>query len=125
MAVKFIKLHTTSENCFYVNADTIRIMDTDGECTRVYESIPGPPTRVLETPEEIIALIDDVPKIEEKQAREHLESLGYQTRNLWHIDDAREFHPNKSDEELLTLLHQALTSPSVMDEIWFSIKNAE
>lgn len=59
----------------------------------------------------------------EQQARDLLESKGFQVRNLWNIEDVREFHPDKSDEELLALLHKTLTSDYIMQEIWFAIKN--
>lgn len=63
--------------------------------------------------------------MDEQQVRDFLESKGFQVRNLWSIEDAREFHPHKSDEELLALLHKVLTSEHIKQEIWYAIKNWE
>ena len=45
----------------------------------------------------------------------------YQTKNLWSIADVQSKF-KCSDEEALVILEKALTMPSVMEQIWFSIE---
>lgn len=58
-------------------------------------------------------------KIEE--ARAFLKEQGYQTDNLWHIDDVKGLY-ECTDEQAHGILVKSLESESTYDTIWFEIK---
>ena len=63
--------------------------------------------------------MDDFEKIEE--AKKFLESKGYQTYNLWHIDDVQ--HKFKcDDDEAMGVLIKALQNEATMNQIWYAIE---
>lgn len=57
-------------------------------------------------------------KIEEAKAL--LKQNGYQTDNLWHIDDVKEKF-KCTDEEAQRVLYRALTNDATMEQIWLAI----
>jgi hypothetical protein len=57
-------------------------------------------------------------KIEE--AKNFLKSKGFQTDNLWCVDDVKaRFYCN--DEEAQNVLYRALTNDATMEQIWLAI----
>ena len=58
-------------------------------------------------------------KIEE--AKKLLRDNGYQTYNLWHIDDVRDDAGILTDEDKMEILENALTNESVMNQVFFVI----
>jgi|DEB0MinimDraft_10_1074344.scaffolds.fasta_scaffold215447_2 hypothetical protein len=58
-------------------------------------------------------------KIEE--AKKLLKNNGYQTYNLWHIDDVRDDAGILTDEDKMEILENALTNESVMNQVFFVI----
>ena len=58
-------------------------------------------------------------KIEE--AKKLLKDNGYQTYNLWHIDDVRDDAGILTDEDKMEILENALTNESVMNQVFFVI----
>ncbi|MEX0597373.1 MAG: hypothetical protein WD512_12840 [Candidatus Paceibacterota bacterium] len=56
-----------------------------------------------------------------RKAKETLEKHGYQTENLWHVDDVKDRYNVESDSEALGILHDALTNDATMERIWFAI----
>lgn len=58
-------------------------------------------------------------KIEE--AKKLLKDNGYQTYNLWHIDDVRDDERILTDEDKMEILIKALTHEYIMGEIFFNI----
>jgi hypothetical protein len=55
-----------------------------------------------------------------EEAKKFLEDNGYQTDNLWQIDDVKHSY-NCTDEEAMEVLIQALTNEATMNQIWFAI----
>lgn len=58
-----------------------------------------------------------------EQAKAILEQYGYYVENLWHVEDVKSMaeNDNMSDSEAQKILHLALTSEYLTNEIWFSI----
>ena len=54
------------------------------------------------------------------QAKQILKDAGYQTENLWHIDDVKSRY-NCTDEQAHEILHKAITNEATMGQIWLSI----
>jgi hypothetical protein len=54
------------------------------------------------------------------KARALLSSYGYQTDNLWHIDDVKGKF-KCSDDEAMEVLIGALQNDATMEQIWLSI----
>ena len=57
----------------------------------------------------------------EKEAKEYLENIGYQTYNLWHVQDVQSKF-NCTDEEAMEVLIKALTNDATMEQIWLAIE---
>jgi len=55
-----------------------------------------------------------------EQAKATLKKHGYQTDNLWTIDDVKSKF-NCTDEEAHNLMTKALTNEATMEQIWLSI----
>ena len=55
-----------------------------------------------------------------EKARQVLQEAGYQTDNLWHINDVKDNY-NCTDEQAMEILVQALDNDATMEQIWFSI----
>jgi len=53
-------------------------------------------------------------------AKKYLESQGYFTANLWHVDDVKQSY-DVSDEEALDVLEDAMTSDWVTSQIFEAI----
>jgi hypothetical protein len=56
-----------------------------------------------------------------EQAKAVLKSLGYQTDNLWHIDDVKADY-DCSDEDAQSILTKALTNDATYEQIWLAIQ---
>ena len=56
----------------------------------------------------------------EEIAKKYLKSLGYQTYNLWHIQDVQSIF-NCTDEDAMEVLIKALTNDATMEQIWLAI----
>ena len=52
-----------------------------------------------------------------KQAKQVLQDHGYYVDNLWHIDDVKSKSDNIDDDDLYSILDQALTSDWIMEQI--------
>jgi hypothetical protein len=52
-----------------------------------------------------------------KQAKQVLQDHGYYVDNLWHIDDVKSKSDNIDDDDLYSILDQALTSAWIMEQI--------
>jgi hypothetical protein len=56
-----------------------------------------------------------------EKAKAFLSSKGYQTHNLWHIDDVKsKFKCN--DDEAMDVLIGALENEATMEQIWLAIE---
>jgi len=62
--------------------------------------------------------LEEYKKIEEAKA--FLKSKGFQTDNLWSLDDAKGKF-NCTDEQAHDLLYKALTNDATMEQIWLAI----
>jgi hypothetical protein len=60
-------------------------------------------------------------KVEE--AKEFLESRGFQTKNLWCVNDVKDKY-KCDDETALDILYEALTNDATMEQIWLAIDDA-
>jgi hypothetical protein len=58
--------------------------------------------------------------MELQQARKVLKNAGYQTDNLWQINDVKGRY-NCTDEEAMEMLIEALTNETTMEQIWLAI----
>jgi uncharacterized lipoprotein YajG len=56
-----------------------------------------------------------------EQARKLLESEGFFTKNLWHVDDVKGMF-KCTDEEAQDVLNDALTNDATMEQIWLAIR---
>lgn len=59
----------------------------------------------------------EVGRISTEKAKLTLESRGYFTKNLWHIDDVRTHDETLTDDECMDVLKDAMTSPYIMESI--------
>lgn len=59
----------------------------------------------------------------EKLARKYLESRGYYTRILWHVEDVQLLY-SCEDEIAIEILHTALTNDNIMVDTELEIMNA-
>ena len=56
-----------------------------------------------------------------EEAKKVLEENGYQTYNLWHVDDVKsKFDCN--DDEAMGVLISALQNDATMEQIWYAIQ---
>ena len=55
-----------------------------------------------------------------EKARQVLKDAGYQTDNLWHIDDVKRNY-NCTDEEAMEVLVEALDNDATLTEIRFAV----
>lgn len=55
--------------------------------------------------------------ISTQDAKLTLESRGYFTENLWHIDDVKNYDETLTDDECMDVLNDVMTSPRIMEEI--------
>ena len=60
--------------------------------------------------------------ISTQEAKLTLESRGYFTRNLWHIDDVKIHDECLTDDECMEVLDEVMTSPRIMEEINYAIE---
>ena len=60
--------------------------------------------------------------ISTQEAKLTLESRGYFTRNLWHIDDVKIHNECLTDDECMDVLDEVMTSPRIMEEINYAIE---
>jgi cobalamin-dependent methionine synthase I len=58
--------------------------------------------------------------MELQQARKVLKDAGYQTDNLWQINDVKGNY-NCTDEEAMEMLIETLTNETTMEQIWLAI----
>lgn len=56
-------------------------------------------------------------RISTEKAKLTLESRGYFTENLWHIDDVKNYDETLSDGECMEVLNDVMTSPYIMETI--------
>lgn len=56
-----------------------------------------------------------------EEAKDLLKKNGYQTYNLWHIDDVKSDY-ECSDEEAHEVLVDALQNDATMEQIWFALR---
>jgi len=59
----------------------------------------------------------EVGRISTEKAKLTLESRGYFTQNLWHIDDVRTHDETLTDDECMDVLKDVMTSPYIMESI--------
>ena len=59
----------------------------------------------------------EVGRIATQDAKVALEFKGYYTRNLWHIDDVKNYDENLTDDECMEVLNEVMTSPRIIEEI--------
>jgi len=59
----------------------------------------------------------EVGRISTEKAKLTLESRGYFTKNLWHIDDVRTHDETLTDDECMEVLNEVMTSPYIMESI--------
>ena len=59
----------------------------------------------------------EVGYIATQDAKVALEFKGYYTRNLWHIDDVKNYDENLTDDECMEVLNEVMTSPRIIEEI--------
>lgn len=59
----------------------------------------------------------------ERLARKYLESIGYYTKVLWHVEDVQRLY-GCDNEVAMELLHTALTNDNIMVDTELEIMNA-
>jgi hypothetical protein len=59
----------------------------------------------------------EVGHISTQDAKLTLESRGYFTENLWHIDDVKAYDETLTDDQCMEVLNEVMTSPYIMETI--------
>ena len=57
-----------------------------------------------------------------EEAKKVLKENGYQTDNLWHVDDVKGKF-DCTDDEAMGVLESALVNEATYDQIWFAISH--